>query len=76
LLTLAYARAPAQQLAPLEYTALIWSALFGAVFFSEMPGWRLWAGAAIIIGACLLVAFENRFATRREAGLPASDLPE
>ncbi|MEM8616300.1 MAG: DMT family transporter [Pseudomonadota bacterium] len=76
LLTLAYARAPAQRLAPLDYTALIWAGLFGAVFFQEYPGWRLWAGALIIIAACLIVAFEDRFKTRRETGLPTSDLPE
>lgn len=76
LMTLAYARAPAQQLAPLEYTALIWSAIFGLAFFDEWPGWTLWAGAAIIIASCLIVAFKGRFRTRRETGLPASDLPE
>lgn len=76
LMTLAYARAPAQQLAPLEYTALIWSAVFGLVFFDELPGWPLWAGAVIIIASCLIVAFEGRFRTRREARMPASDLPE
>jgi len=76
LMTLAYARAPAQQLAPLEYTALIWSGLFGAIFFREFPGWQTWAGAAIIIVACLIVAFESHYATRREAKLPASDIPE
>ncbi len=76
LMTLAYARAPAQRLAPLEYTALVWSALFGLAFFNELPGWRLWAGAAVIIASCLIVAFESKFRTRRETGLPASDLPE
>ena len=76
LLTLAYARAPAQQLAPLEYTALVWSGLMGAFFFREYPGWQTWAGAVVIIGACLLIAFESHYATRREAGLPASDIPE
>jgi drug/metabolite transporter (DMT)-like permease len=76
LMTLAYARAPAQQLAPLEYTALIWSGLFGSVFFAEYPGWQTWLGAVIIIAACLIVAIEGRFATRKEAGLPVSDLPE
>ncbi len=76
LMTLAYARAPAQRLAPLEYTALIWSGIFGSVFFSEYPGWQTWIGAAIIIAACLIVAFEERFATRKETGLPVSDLPE
>lgn len=76
LMTLAYARAPAQRLAPLEYTALIWSAIFGVVFFKEVPGWTLWAGALIIVSACLIVAFEDRFATRAAARMPASDLPE
>ena len=76
LMTLAYARAPAQRLAPLEYTALIWSGIFGSVFFSEFPGWQTWVGAIIIIAACLIVAFEDRFATRKETGQPVSDLPE
>lgn len=76
LMTLAYARAPAQRLAPLEYTALIWSGVFGSVFFAEYPGWQTWVGAVIIIAACLIVAFEGRFVTRKETGLPASDLPE
>lgn len=76
LMTLAYAKAPAQRLAPLEYTALIWSGLFGAIFFQEYPGWRTWLGAAIIIAACLIVAFEGKFRTRRQTHLPASDIPE
>ena len=75
-MTLAYARAPAQRLAPLEYTALIWSGLFGSVFFAEYPGWQTWLGGIIIIGACLIVAFEERFSTRRETHQPVSDLPE
>ncbi len=76
LMTLAYARAPAQRLAPLEYTSLIWSALLGIAFFSETPGWRLWVGAIIIIAACLIVALENHFHSRRQAQMPLSDLPE
>ncbi len=76
LMTLAYARAPAQRLAPLEYTALIWSGLFGSIFFKEYPGWQTWLGAVIIIAACLIVAFEDHFKTREETGLPTSDLPE
>ncbi len=76
LFTLAYARAPAQRLAPLEYTALIWSALFGWMFFGEVPGWQLYFGAAIIIIACLLVAVEQRFITRKLARQPVSDIVE
>ena len=72
LMTMAYARAPAQQLAPLEYTALIWSALFGYVYFAEIPPWQTYAGAAIIIAACLTVAVDTHFASRRAARAPAS----
>ena len=74
LMTLAYAKARAQTLAPFEYTGLIWSALLGYTFFQEIPGWRVWAGAGIIIAACLVVAFETHFIARREAKLPASDI--
>lgn len=74
LMTMAYGRAKAQTLAPFEYTGLIWSALLGYFFFQEIPGWRVWAGAAIIIAACLVVAFETHFAARREAKLPVSDI--
>jgi S-adenosylmethionine uptake transporter len=76
LMTLAYARAPAQKIAPMEYTALIWSAVFGAAFFQELPGWQTWAGGVIIIAACLIVAFESRFSTRKATHMPTSDLPD
>lgn len=56
LMTSAYARAPAQKLAPMEYTALIWSALIGWIFFKEVPNIWVWVGAAIIIAACVLVS--------------------
>jgi S-adenosylmethionine uptake transporter len=49
----AYARAQAQQLAPFEYTALFWAALFGWVFFAEPLSSRTLAGAGLIIAACL-----------------------
>ncbi len=74
--TLAYANAPAQRLAPIEYTSLIWAAALGIFFFDEVPGWQLYVGALIIIGACLIVAFETRFRTRSKTGMPASDLPD
>lgn len=50
-----YARAPASRLAPLEYTAFLWAAAFGVVFFGEVPSpWTI-GGAALIVGACLMV---------------------
>lgn len=57
--TLAYARAPARTLAPIEYTALIWASIIGFVFFGELPSWQLFVGAIIIICSCLLIAFDS-----------------
>lgn len=74
-LTEAYGRAPAQKLAPFDYTSLVWSALMGYVFFGEAPSIQLYIGAMVIIVACLIVAFEGHFATRRQAKLPLSDIP-
>ncbi|MEM9422690.1 MAG: DMT family transporter [Pseudomonadota bacterium] len=74
LLTKAYAMAPAQRLAPLDYSSLVWGVLIGMVAFDEVPSLRLYVGAGLIILACLLVAFQSRFATRREAHLPPTDV--
>jgi S-adenosylmethionine uptake transporter len=68
MLTSAYARAPAQHVAPAEYTALIWSALIGYAFFAETPRWQVWAGAAVIVFAVALAAWEGRKAAQAEAG--------
>jgi S-adenosylmethionine uptake transporter len=59
-LTRAYARAQAQVLAPIEFTALGWAALLGWLFFAEVPRAEIWAGAAVIIGACLFAAWDER----------------
>ena len=60
LLTQAYARAPAQSLAVAEYSALIWSALLGYFFFSEIPRWQVWIGALVIVAAVMLSAWDGR----------------
>jgi drug/metabolite transporter (DMT)-like permease len=60
LLAKAYAGAEAQRLAPLEFTGLPWAALIGWVFFAEVPRPAVWAGAAIIVAACLAAAWLDR----------------
>jgi S-adenosylmethionine uptake transporter len=60
MLTQAYARAPAQSLAVAEYSALVWSALLGYVFFSEIPRWQVWIGALVIVAAVMLSAWDGR----------------
>jgi len=56
LLSWAYARAQASYLATTEYTSFLWAALFGWVFFRETVSPFTVAGAAAIIGGCLLAA--------------------
>ena len=65
LIAWAYARAEAQVVAVTEYTAFVWSALFGWLVFGErVAGWTV-VGAALITAGCL-VAVRGRPAT--EAG--------
>ena len=56
LLSWAYARAEASYLATTEYTAFIWAALFGWLFFAERLSLLTVAGAALIVGGCLVAA--------------------
>lgn len=56
LLTWAYARAQASYLATTEYTSFLWAALFGWLFFAERLSAFTVAGAAMIVGGCLLAA--------------------
>ncbi len=60
LLARAYAKIEAQALAVVEFTALPWAALFGWVFFHEPVRPQVWAGAAIIIAACLWASRPER----------------
>ncbi len=54
LLAWAYRHAEAQILAPVEYTAFVWSAILGyAVFGEHVTGWTV-AGALLIIAGCLV----------------------
>lgn len=56
LLSWAYGRAEAQYLAPIEYTAFVWAALFGLVFFAEPVRPLTLAGAAMIVAGCYVAA--------------------
>ncbi len=56
LLSWAYARAEAQILIPVEYTAFVWAAFFGWLFFAEPITWPVLLGTALIVGGSLIVA--------------------
>jgi len=66
-LSWAYARGEASYLAPTEYTSFVWATFFGFTLFHEVPSPFTIAGAALIIGGCLLAA-------RRRAQAPVCDV--
>jgi S-adenosylmethionine uptake transporter len=71
LLSWAYARAQAQHLAPVEYTAFIWAALLGIIVFAEPVRPLTAIGAAMIVAACVIAApREPRALTDPESGIP------
>jgi drug/metabolite transporter (DMT)-like permease len=60
LMAQAYARAEAQQLAPIHYTELIYASVIGFVIFHETPRIEIYMGATLIIAACLWAAYDER----------------
>ncbi len=59
LLTQAYRIAEASVVTPFEYTGLIWSVLYGWIFWSDWPAAIEWVGIAIIVGAGLYVLWRE-----------------
>ena len=60
LLSWAYARAEAQVLLPVEYTAFIWAALLGWIWWGEsITVWTL-VGTALIVIGCVLANYRRR----------------
>jgi S-adenosylmethionine uptake transporter len=56
LLSWAYARAEAQILIPVEYTAFVWAAVFGWLFFSEPVTVPVLLGTMLIVTGSLIAA--------------------
>jgi drug/metabolite transporter (DMT)-like permease len=59
-ITEAFRFAPASTVAPIEYTALLWGMGIDWVFWSSSPSATMLAGAALVIGAGLYVAWRER----------------
>ncbi len=55
-------------LMPADYVRLLWMVAWGFIFFSEIPGWSTWLGAALIVGSTLFVTWrEARIAPKGRA---------
>jgi drug/metabolite transporter (DMT)-like permease len=61
--------APVSVVAPLDYTSLIWGALFGWLVFGAIPGVPMWVGATIIVVSSLYIIHRDH----RRRGLMADD---
>ena len=56
---------PASVLGTVEYAALIWSFVFGYLFFGELPAATVYIGAFLVVAAGLTLALSER-RNRRE----------
>lgn len=55
----AYQSSEASIVAPMQYSQILWAALFGALFFDEWPGVSTAVGAGIIIASGLYILFRE-----------------
>lgn len=60
-------RAEASVIAPFEYTALVWAFVLGYLIWGDVPRFEVFVGAALIMGAGLLV-----IASEHRRGRPAT----
>jgi drug/metabolite transporter (DMT)-like permease len=52
--------APASVVVPYQYSTIVWAVILGYIFFGDVPGWGIIAGAAIIIGAGIYIFMRER----------------
>jgi drug/metabolite transporter (DMT)-like permease len=50
----------ASVVAPFDYTSVVWSFLFGYVFFGELPNVNIFVGAAIVCASGLFIIWRER----------------
>lgn len=56
---IAYRKAEAALVAPMQYSQILWAVLFGAVLFDESPDRWTFSGAALIIASGLYIVFRE-----------------
>jgi len=60
LLSRGYGCAPAAQIAPFTYTSVVFAAIYGWLFWQELPGWTSAAGALLVVIAGVLAMRRQR----------------
>jgi drug/metabolite transporter (DMT)-like permease len=64
-LTAAYTYAPAKSISVYDYTQVLFTALWGLLFLSELPDWISIIGYVIIIGAAVIKYMVSRKEEKR-----------
>ena len=57
----AYKSGDAAIVAPMQYSQMIWAAIYGGIFFDEVPDTVTWIGAGIIISSGLYIVVRENF---------------
>ena len=70
--TQAFQYAPAGVLSPLIYSILLWSALFGYLFWGEIPDMYTLLGAAVLIGSGCYIIYKSHAQARLVEEIPLS----
>lgn len=65
LLTAAMRHASVAVISTMDYTGLIWSVLFGYLIFGDLPTASIWAGAATIIVAGLIIIWREQYLAKQ-----------
>jgi drug/metabolite transporter (DMT)-like permease len=65
--------APASVVVPYQYSMIIWAAVFGYLFFGDIPTLATLVGVVIIIGAGLYIFFREQRGRRRSRAAEASN---
>jgi drug/metabolite transporter (DMT)-like permease len=60
-------RAPVSVLAPFEYSSLVWAFALGYLIWNDVPGSNVFAGAALIFSAGMIIIASERFSGRYRA---------
>lgn len=67
LMTASLSAAPVSVVVPMDYTGLVWAALYGWAIFGVLPSWSTWAGAPVIIGSGLYIVWREHRLRREKA---------
>jgi len=55
-MTVAFRLAEASVVAPFDYSAMLWTALIGYLFWQEVPGLNIWLGVVVVVASGLYIA--------------------